>query len=86
MSFTVLQDKRAALMLPTFSFSWKMWQQITTGVRRTWEYQIEASVMCRVNRFIPNSKKALKICVSQKQCTLFFDVKPHVGDPHYFNA
>ena len=85
MDFAVLADKRAALMLPTFSFSASTLGYITAISRSIPEWEMEGNVRRRVNRRIPNSKAKLKLCVMQNKCILFLNAKAHVGDPHFFD-
>ena len=84
MDFAVLEDRRAALMLPTFSFSASTLGYITAISRSIPEWGLGEDVSGRVNRRIPNSKAKLKLCVMQNKCILFLNAKAHVGDPNFF--
>ena len=81
MDFAVLEDRRAALMLPTFSFSASTLGYITAISRSIPEWGLAEDVSGRVNRRIPNSKAKLKLCVMQNKYILFLNAKAHVGDP-----
>ena len=85
MDFAVLADKRAALMLPTFSFTVWTWERITSVPRSIPEWEKEGSVRRRVNQIIPSNKESLKVCVMQNKCNLFLNAKPHVGNPLSFD-
>lgn len=76
--YDVLQSKRAALMLPTFSFSMKKFLSLMRVPHTPVMLFCRGYLMSSINRHIPQDKKSLSLCVNQNQCHLFLNARTHV--------